>query len=158
MVPRQSHFLYPAAIYASRKPTLVTTILGSCVSVCLWDSKLGYGGINHYMLPLWNGQGLPSPKYGNIAIERLIDRMIFLGSDPADLGAKIFGGGEILITKSDQFYVGNRNIQIALEMIKDAGIPVLGRSLGGRSGRKIIFDTVTGMVRQNLIIKNNCKI
>jgi len=65
-----THFLYPAALFASRTPHMVTTILGSCVAICLYDPILKFGGINHYMLPLWNGQGLASPKYGNIAIEK----------------------------------------------------------------------------------------
>jgi len=48
------------------------------------------------MLPLWNGEGLASPKYGNIAIEKLIERMLYLGSRKANLQAKIFGGGEVI--------------------------------------------------------------
>ena len=154
----KSHYLYPSAMFASRRPSLVSTILGSCVAVCLWDNKLEFGGINHFMLPLWNGQGLPSPKYGNIANIKLMQRMVSLGSDPENLNAKIFGGGEILISNNDQFHVGNRNIQIALDMLKDANIPVIGKSIGGVSGRKIIFNTHTGMVRQSLILKNNCEV
>ena len=156
MIISQSHFLYPAAMFASRRPSLVSTILGSCVAVCLWDRKLEFGGINHYMLPLWNGQGLPSPKYGNIANTKLIQRMISLGSDPENLIAKIFGGGEILLSNNDQFHVGIRNIQIALDMLKDENIPVVGKSVGGDSGRKIQFNTQTGMIRQSLIVKDKC--
>ena len=154
----KSHYLYPSAMFASRRPSLVSTILGSCVAVCLWDNKLEFGGINHFMLPLWNGQGLPSPKYGNIANIKLMQRMVSLGSDPENLIAKIFGGGEILISNNDQFHVGSRNIQIALDMLKDANIPVIGKSIGGVSGRKIIFNTHTGMVRQSLILKKNCEV
>ncbi|HEX2974864.1 MAG TPA: chemotaxis protein CheD, partial [Bacteroidales bacterium] len=58
-----SHFLYPSTLFVSREPVIVNTILGSCVAVCLYDTLLKYGGINHYMLPLWNGQGLASPKF-----------------------------------------------------------------------------------------------
>ena len=154
----KSHYLYPSAMFASRRPSLVSTILGSCVAVCLWDNKLEFGGINHFMLPLWNGQGLPSPKYGNIANIKLMQRMVSLGSDPENLIAKIFGGGEILISNNDQFHVGSRNIQIALDMLEDANIPVIGKSIGGVSGRKIIFNTHTGMVRQSLILKENCEV
>ncbi len=76
----KSHYLYPASLFADKEPHVVTTILGSCVAVCLYDSVLNQGGINHYMLPLWTGQGLASPRYGNCAIDRLIERMIAGGS------------------------------------------------------------------------------
>src|SRR5688572_13771956 len=86
------YYLFPSTIFAELLPHQVKTILGSCVAVCLFDQVLNYGGINHYMLPWWNGNGMPSPKYGDIAIERLIDKMLFLGSQKKNLVAKIFGG------------------------------------------------------------------
>ena len=86
----EQHYLYPSALFASARPHKVVTVLGSCVSVCLWDPFLRIGGINHYMLPLWNGEGLASPKYGNIAIEKLIERMLYLGSRKSNLQAKIW--------------------------------------------------------------------
>ncbi|MCP4311673.1 MAG: chemotaxis protein CheD [Bacteroidetes bacterium] len=156
MENQQAHYLYPSALFASRSPGVVTTILGSCVSVCLWDSKLEFGGINHYMLPFWNGMGLPSPKYGNIAISKLVQKMHALGGDPANLTAKVIGGGEVLQSNNDLFHIGPRNIQIAFEMLKDLNIPVIGKSVGGSTGRKIQFDTHTGKVRQSMIVKNNC--
>ena len=57
-------FLQPCTIFVHREEHWVSTILGSCISLCLWDPKLGAGGINHYMLPLWNGEGLPTPNTG----------------------------------------------------------------------------------------------
>ena len=66
-------------LFANITPTVVTTILGSCVSVCFSDPVMKMGGINHYMLPYWNGQGLASPKFGNIAIEKLLEKMISMG-------------------------------------------------------------------------------
>ena len=152
----QTHYLYPAALFASRTPCTVTTILGSCISVCLWDSTLGIGGINHYMLPLWNGQGLPSPKYGNIAIQKLVQKMVSLGSDPKNLSAKIIGGAEILLTENDQFHVGTRNMQLAFDMMKEMNIPVVAHSVGGISGRKIQYHTKTGKVSQVLIENKHC--
>ena len=86
-------YLYPAALVVPKKPTIVHTILGSCVSVCLFDKKNNFGGINHFMLPLWNGNGLASPKYGNIAIEKLYENMLQTGSEHKNLIAKVFGGG-----------------------------------------------------------------
>lgn len=145
-----SHFLYPSALFASREPMVVSTILGSCVAVCLWDERRAVGGINHYMLPLWNGHGLASPKYGNIAMDRLFDRMRELGSRPSDLVAKVFGGGEV-IEGGQRFRIGPRNIEFALARLKELGVPVVAKSTGGQQGRRIEFETHTGVVRQRYI-------
>ncbi len=66
-----AYYLYPAVLYASNKPYFIKTILGSCIAVCIWDNNLHIGRMCYYMLPYWNGNGLASPKYGNIAIEKL---------------------------------------------------------------------------------------
>jgi chemotaxis protein CheD len=149
-----THFLYPAAMFASRTPHLVTTILGSCVAVCLYDPIIRVGGINHYMLPLWNGQGLASPKYGNIAIEKLLDKMISLGCNKNNLQAKIFGGGEVIETNITQFNIGARNIKLAYEALDDLKIPIIGQSVGGKLGRKILFDTESFEIKQKFIQKS----
>lgn len=149
------HYLYPAALFASKTPHLVNTILGSCVAVCIHDPVLKIGGINHFMLPLWNGQGLASPKYGNIAIEKLIEKMYSFGCNKNNLRAKVFGGGEVIQTKIAQFNIGERNIQIAFELLEEYKIPVLGSSVGGKQGRKIQFFTKTGEVRQKYVSKTN---
>ena len=141
-------------MFASAQPAEVTTILGSCVAVCLWDRYLGIGGINHYMLPTWNGMELASPKYGNIAIERLTERMLQLGCKKNNLVAKVFGGGEVISVSSSSMHIGERNIMVAEEMLMDQNIPIIGRSTGGKNGRKIIFNTHTGEVLQ-CYIKNS---
>jgi len=146
-----THFLYPSTLFASRTPHHIKTILGSCVAVCLWDSVLHFGGMNHYMLPFWNGQGLASPKYGNIAIEKLIEKMITLGSLQRNLRAKVFGGGEVINTTSSQFNIGQRNINIAFEMLEEAKIQVVSSSVGGKSGRKIIYITETSEVMHRFV-------
>lgn len=147
------HFLYPAEMYISKTPYQVNTILGSCVAVCLYDPVLKIGGINHYMLPYWNGQGLASPKYGNIAIDRLIDKMISLGCDKKNLKAKVFGGGEVIETNVVQFHIGQRNIDVARSMLEELKIPIVSSSLGGKLGRKIEFFTESGDVRQKYVQK-----
>lgn len=147
------HFLYPAALFASKTPHLVTTILGSCVAVCLYDPVLRIGGINHFMLPLWNGQGLASPKYGNIAIEKLIEKMVSLGCDASRLQAKVFGGGEVIQSNISQFNIGARNIRIAFDLLEEYKIPVVGQSVGGKFGRKILYNTETFEVKQKIIQK-----
>ncbi len=148
---RPKHFLYPGAIYVSPEPTLVTTILGSCVAICLYDPVLQIGGMNHYMLPLWNGQGLASPRYGNIAIEKLIANLEALGSQKENMKAKVFGGAEIIATSNNQFMIGERNILIAKEILREENIPIISSSTGGKFGRKLLFNTETGEVRQKYV-------
>lgn len=147
------HFLYPAELYVSKVPYQINTILGSCVAVCLFDPILNVGGMNHFMLPYWNGQGLASPKYGNIAIEKLLDKMISMGCNKNNLKAKIFGGGEVIETQIVQFHIGARNIEVAKLALEEKKIPILSSSLGGKLGRKIEFVTSTGEVRQKYVQK-----
>ncbi|HAM98137.1 MAG TPA: chemotaxis protein CheD [Marinilabiliales bacterium] len=150
----KTHYLYPAALFAEPEPHLVDTILGSCVAVCLYDPVKKIGGINHYMLPFWNGTGLASPKYGNIAIQKLVEKMLFMGSSKGNIQAKIFGGGEVVDTKTNMFKIGERNIEIAENMLAELKIKITGKSIGGKQGRKIRFNTETGVVLMKLIQKS----
>jgi chemotaxis protein CheD len=140
------HFLLAGGIFASAEPYRVTTVLGSCVAVCLWDEALRQGGINHYMLPFWNGEGLASPKYGNIAIAKLIERLLALGSDRRDLRAKVFGGGVVLRVANPFMNIGDRNVQLAADLLRSEKVPIVSADTGGTVGRKLIFLTRTGTV------------
>ncbi len=134
------------------KPTEVFTILGSCVSVCLYDRMEKIGGMNHYLIPLWNGNGLQTPKYGNIAIQRLIEGMINIGCNIENLEAKIFGGGNVIDTVSQEsMMVGRKNIVIAQEVLGEYHIPVTARDVGGALGRRIMLESQTGKVMLNYI-------
>ncbi len=148
---RPKHFLYPGALFLNPEPYMITTILGSCVAICLYDPVLKIGGMNHYMLPLWNGQGLASPRYGNIAIKKLIDNIEALGSNRSNIKAKVFGGAEIISTNISQFMIGERNINIAKDLLHEEKIQIIASSVGGKLGRKIIFDTYSGEVRQKFV-------
>lgn len=150
----KTHYLYPAALFAEPEPYMVDTILGSCVAVCLYDPIKKMGGINHYMLPYWNGTGLASPKYGNIAIQKLVEKVLAMGASKENLQAKIFGGGEVVETKTNMFKIGERNIEIAENMLAEMRIKITGKSIGGKQGRKIRFNTETGVVLMKLIQKS----
>ena len=141
------HYLYPGSIFVHSEPHLVTTILGSCVAVCLWDSAAKIGGINHYLLPLWNGEGLPTPKYGNIAITRLIEKILVLpGCQRGHLVAKIFGGASLWGKGGGILAVGERNCELARDLLQKHNIPIKASDLGGRVGRKLVFNTLDGSV------------
>lgn len=150
-------FLYPAALVADNKPAVIHTILGSCVAVCFFDQVKKTGGINHYMLPQWNGIGLATPKYGNIAIERLLEIMLSLGTKKEHLVAKVFGGGSVLEISNAYFNIGEKNILLAFETLKEFRIPIISQSTGGKLGRKITFNTRTGEVVQRYVNSENVK-
>ena len=95
------------------------------------------------MLPFWNGSGLASPKYGNIATEQLISKLIGFGSKKEDLIAKVFGGAN---QTNSTLTIGDRNYVVAEELLREHGIPIKAKSVGGTRGRKIIFNTATGEV------------
>jgi chemotaxis protein CheD len=152
----QNHcFLHPSSVYVSEEPIWVTTVLGSCVAICFIDRKQNIGGINHYMMPYWNGIGLESPKYGNIAINQLFQKMLEIGAKKEDMVCKIFGGAEVLNEKTSVFQIGQRNIELAYKMISELGITIVSSSTGGKLGRKIHFNTRTGEVLQKYLIKSN---
>ena len=149
----QTRFLLPSELFSSREPHLVNTILGSCISVCLHDRVLNIGGINHYMLPYWNGVGLATPKYGNIAIEKLITQLQQMGSIKSNLVAKVFGGGEVINVGNNTFNIGKRNIEVAMSMLADHNIKIVASDTGGVLGRKLQFNTQTGTVMMKAIQK-----
>lgn len=148
------HYLYPGGIFISQQRYEITTVLGSCISICLYDTKLKFGGMNHFMLPTWNGSGLATPKYGNIANETLYNNMLMNGSLPENIIAKVFGGAEVLDNDTDMFRIGKRNIESAFTFLNKNGIFIKAFSTGGKQGRKIIFNNYTGEVKHKLFLNN----
>lgn len=149
----RQHYLYPADLYVSTEPYLINTILGSCIAVCMYDPVLRFGGMNHFMLPIWNGQGLASPKYGNIAIEKLVDGLLQRGAKKERLTAKVFGGGEVLDTSSGAFRIGERNAELAFQVLDSLNVKLAASHVGGKTGRKIQFNNYTFEVRMKMIEK-----
>lgn len=147
----KTYFLLPANIHVSRDPCLIDTLLGSCVAVCLLDPVNKIGGMNHYMLPYWNGEGLASPKYGNIAMEKLIERMIALGAQKRNLVAKVYGGAEVIEFTSHNYKIGDRNLDLAKSLLVENNIIVKEYNVAGKNGRRIQLNTLTGEVKVKFI-------
>ena len=82
-------FIHVGEIFVGAKPTEISTVLGSCISVCLYDKVEQVGGMNHYLVPLWNENGLQSPKFGNISIPRLIESMLNVGCNISNIASII---------------------------------------------------------------------
>ena len=141
-------YLFPGELLVTPGPCTVTTILGSCVAVCVWDPVLRHGGITHFILPHSVDGRLSSPRFGVTAIRRVLNGLTDLGSREELLQAKIFGGACVqgLAPPEGRPALGERNVAAARRALAEAGIPVLAADVGGGVGRKIRFDTADGVV------------
>jgi chemotaxis protein CheD len=143
---RPDLFLHSGQLVVTAEPQRIVTIVGSCVSVCLWQPFRRHGGINHFLLahpPLGAFRSTLRPlSYGELAIPELIERVCSLGSRPGELQAKVFGGAEGLGGRGP----GKQNIDIALNLLAQAGVPLAAIDVAGTRGRKLIFDTSDGSV------------
>jgi chemotaxis protein CheD len=142
---RSKHYLHPGQLFVSHESYAVTTILGSCVSVCLWDPFTKTGGINHFLLPMDVGEDQASLRFGNFSVRELIEEVLAVGADQARLRAKLFGGACVLEAfRGRENHLGAKNVEIAREVLDAADIPVIGEDVGGNRGRKLIFHTDNG--------------
>lgn len=139
-------FIHVGEIHIGARPTEISTVLGSCIAVCLYDKIQRIGGMNHYLVPLWNENGLQSPKFGNISIPRLIEGMENIGCNRANMEAKIFGGGNVIDVSSHDLMVGRKNILIAKEILREYRIPITAQDVGGDKGRRILMRSDTAKI------------
>mgnify|MGYP001286550048 FL=1 len=142
------HFQYnavkvlPGEYYVSNENLVIMTVLGSCISACLWDSRTRIGGMNHFMLP--DGDSLDvSGRYGSYAMELLINEMLKLGARRETLQAKIFGGAQVMHSFTTM-NVGERNTQFVVNYLHTERIPVVSEDVLDIYPRKVVFFPVTG--------------
>lgn len=143
---RQRAYLLPGELHVSGEPCQIRTILGSCVSICLWDKRQRAGGMNHFLLPA-SREGEPaSLRFADVATKALLEKLRLLGCRPPNLRAKIFGGSSMFQNQNRHaISLGAQNVAAALDLMKNAGIPVSVQETGGAQGRKIVFNTDDGM-------------
>jgi len=141
--------LHVGGVYATREPTIIRTLLGSCVAVCLIDPSTRVAGMNHFMLPA----PAPGPedaseytRFGIYAMDCLIGALQKAGGDRRRVKAKVFGGAHVLEIAQNGDSVAQRNITFVDEFLRCEDIPVVGRDLGGELGRQLYFHTDTGKV------------
>ena len=128
---------------------MLTTILGSCVAMCLRDPQSGVGGMNHFLLPEGAGAGTDAGRrYGAYAMELLINDVMKAGARRDRLEAKLFGGGRMFDSLKD---VGMANADFAERFLRDEGIPLVGGSLRGAGGRRLHYWPVTGRALQRAV-------
>jgi len=145
--------VFPGEFYVTSKAdeTLVT-VLGSCVAACIRDPRRGIGGMNHFMLPQgrsggW-GNDAQSARFGNFAMEKLINELLKAGCTRDSLEVKIFGGGNVT---DSNMAIGTENAEFALRYIEAEGLKCLAQDLGGRFPRRIHYSAQTGKVVRRLL-------
>ena len=132
-------YVHPGRLYVGRGDEQVTTILGSCVSVCLHDPVAGIGGLNHFLLPHSPPETEASPRYARAAVESLVHLMVSEGARSSRLQAHIVGGARVLFAFPDQNHLGLRNAEAASALLAEHRIPVMSSDVGGDRGRKLVF-------------------
>lgn len=144
----QRHFIHPGEHHVTREPIVISTLLGSCVAVCLYDPVARVMGMNHFLLPMQTpgGRGLSlaanAGRYGHCAMELLIRELLNLGARREQLRAKAFGGGNVLNNHQnlpERYNIGSANVAFVQHFLEQAGIALLAQDLGGDAGRHISF-------------------
>ena len=154
----EKHSIYAAKIlpgefYVTTHGELIATVLGSCVTACVRDPTIGVGGINHFMLPYFNNSNSHTwehtpvsleTRYGNIAMEKLINAILKMGGKRENLEIKIFGGGRVLDMRTD---IGEKNIEFVKQYLIKENLKIVAEDVGGRHPRKIQYFPYSGRVR-----------
>lgn len=145
--------ILPGEFYVTAHGEMIATVLGSCISVCIRDVKLGIGGMNHFMLPIQNEHSseqwgsdanTSATRYGNWAMEYLLNTLYKLGCSKRNLEVKLFGGGQVLANMTN---VGQRNILFAYDFLRKEGLQVKAADVGDIFSRKILYFPDTGSVK-----------
>lgn len=143
--------ILPGQYYVTVEDELIVTVLGSCVSACIRDPAMGIGGMNHFMLPTGEHTGKlmernsDATRYGNFAMEKLINDILKHGGIRDNLEIKVFGGGKVIehMTEAD---IGGRNIKFVREFLATEGFRIVAEDLGDIYPRKIVYEPKTGKV------------
>jgi chemotaxis protein CheD len=160
-------YLWPGTLLIVNEPALITTVLGSCVSVTMFNSRLRIGGICHGLLPQCKDDGFCEQdrdicsKYVDCSIRLMIREFGILGIRKNEIEVKLFGGADMYPLTTDRSYnktVGRQNIESSFRLLREEGLPVLNSDTGGSVSRKIIFHSHTGEVfLKKVSVKNGQK-
>ena len=145
--------ILPGEYYVTANNEAIVTVLGSCVSACIRDKVFGIGGMNHFMLPINKGASHAevaamsnAGRYGNFAMEKMINDILKNGGTRENLEVKIFGGGRVL-KNMQSLDIGNGNINFVREYIETENLKLVGEDVGDVFPRKVIYYPLTGKVK-----------
>ncbi|MFO1436296.1 MAG: chemoreceptor glutamine deamidase CheD [Gammaproteobacteria bacterium] len=140
--------ILPGEYYVTLNDEMIVTVLGSCVSACIRDPRARIGGMNHFMLPMTTDEvsaakavAGEATRYGNFAMEHMINDILKMGGKRERLEVKLVGGGRILAQMTD---VGRRNIAFVEDYVRTEGLNVIGRDLGDIYPRKVQYLPMSG--------------
>ncbi|MEA1988179.1 MAG: chemoreceptor glutamine deamidase CheD [Pseudomonadota bacterium] len=141
--------ILPGEFYVTKENERVETVLGSCISACVRDPIAGVGGMNHFMLPVdknkkGNSELSDANRYGNYAMENLVNALLSLGAKRERLEFKLFGGGRIMSSMTN---VGWYNIGFAFDYIYTEGFKIVSQDIGDIYPRKVLYYPTSGRVR-----------
>ncbi len=151
----------PGEFYISRNKEVIATYLGSCISVCIRDYKTHVGGMNHFMLPQkprssdnWVGSVVSeSTRYGDWAMENLLNEIYKLGAKKNRLEIKVFGGGKVIASMNSK--IGDQNIEFVMAFLEREGFAIEAMDIGDIYARKLYFFLDTGKVKVRKLAKHS---
>lgn len=149
LIESHAHCIYlkPGEVLVSRKPVLVSTVLGSCIAVTMFSEKHRFGAICHAMLPE-NGERDDDLRYVDAALQHIYSKIVSYGVG-TDLVVKLFGGAQVLDvgeSSPDKLSIGDQNVAKAETVLASLGFTISARDTGGLKGRKLFFCTRSGDV------------
>lgn len=152
--------VHPGGYYIGKNNEIISTILGSCIAVCIYDNKKKIAGLNHFLLPeidegskkFIDGKHKAAMRYGDWAMETLLNDMFKLGASRNCLVFKVFGGGEMF---KSSLGIGKRNAEFVFKFLKDECYHLESFDVGGDKARKVHFDARTGEVKVKKLSNTN---
>lgn len=151
LIGNEITYLLPGELIVTDQRMKISTVLGSCVSVCMFYRTTQIAGMNHFILPLNNTGDPKILRYGDTSLAEMLSRMCQMGAKTNRIEAYVYGGSAMFKKNSDTFKVGERNIQSALYFLKNNHIFIQSIETGGTTGRKVIFDTSAGIISSNVL-------
>ena len=157
-------YLQPGEMFLAQQPTIIRTLLGSCVGVAFWCRRLDLGALCHAMLPRCpQGFAREVPpevgyRYVDFSIRDMARKFNELGAHRAEVQVKLFGGADVLLGGSEpsaRATVGSLNCDAALDILRSEGFQIAASSLRGESGLNIHFNTGNGEIRLRRLKHNS---
>jgi chemotaxis protein CheD len=149
-------FVKMSEIYVTKSPCLIKTVVGSCIALCIWDSRWRIGGMGHIMLPQSNGDSeAPLGKYADTAVKTLISNMIKEGGSITNMQAACIGGASMFQSNQHIFEsIGKKNYRTVKKELKDFGIPIVTEAVGGTSGRRVEMNCSSGTITISTLLRS----
>jgi chemotaxis protein CheD len=135
----------PGHHYVTDDPReMLVTVLGSCVAACVRDRRRNIGGMNHFMLPtsrdgFW-GKADAAMRFGNFAMEILVDDILKRGGAREDLEVKVFGGATLGFAQP----IGKANAEFVQAYLREEQLHLSAHCLTPPYPLRVHFFPVTG--------------